>query len=58
MVSRVFVPPAGLPNQGLRKKLNAKHWLSTRRKLPQTRGVLPVSCELLGATEDTLKVYW
>ena len=25
MVAKLIVPPAGLPNQGLRKKLNAKH---------------------------------
>ena len=33
MVIKFIVPPAGLPNQGLRKKLNAKHWLSTRKNL-------------------------
>ena len=33
MVNQFIVPPAGLPNQGQRKKLNVKHWLSTRKNL-------------------------
>ena len=33
MVKKLIVPPAGLPNEGLRKKLNLKQWLSTRKNL-------------------------
>ena len=36
-------------NQGLKQKLNAKHGLSTRKKIPHTRVVF--FCELLKATE-------
>ena len=43
----MIVPPAGLPNQGLIKKHNAKHW--------PYKEELPKRCsfsELLGTTED------
>ena len=33
MVSKFTVPPAGLPNEGLRKKLNLKHWLSKKKNV-------------------------
>ena len=33
MVNKFIVPPAGLPNDGLRKRLNLKHWLYTRNNL-------------------------
>ena len=33
MIKKYIVPPAGLPNSGLRKKLNLTHWMSTRKNL-------------------------
>ena len=42
MVKKLFVPLEGLPNQGSRKKFNAKHWLTTRNNF--LRGILSVSC--------------
>ena len=47
MVIKKLVPLAGLPNQGSGKKLQKRHWLSTRKKLPN----MCYSCELSGATE-------
>ena len=32
-VNKCIVPPADLPNKGLRKKLNLKDWLSIRKNL-------------------------
>ena len=43
----LIVPPAGLPNLGLIKKHNAKHW-HYQEELPKRCS----SAELLGATED------
>ena len=42
MVTRFIMPPAGLPNYGLRKKFNVKYLLSTRNNF--LRGVHPASC--------------
>ena len=33
MINKLIVPPAGLPNEGLRKKLYLKHWLYTSKNL-------------------------
>ena len=43
------MPPAGLPNQGLIKKHNAKHWHYQEELHKRC-----FSSELLGATEDLL----
>ena len=39
------MPPTGLCNQGLRKKLNAKHLLFNNNKKNFLRGVLSMSCK-------------
>ena len=43
MVNIFIVPPAGLPNEGLRKKFNLKYWLSTRKNLHVEEHVLFIS---------------
>ena len=43
MVRKKLVPLAGLPNQGSGKKLQKRHWLSTRKNFLTC--VIPVSCQ-------------
>ena len=44
MVNKSIMSPAGLPNEGLRKKLNLKNWLFTRKNLLRQEVFPSASC--------------